>query len=396
MINAAAEAETPPVTEPEGLVPTRPAGADSMLERWIESGDDRALKRIDVLVKTLEHLRTASIRATFPSDWIIHTSVDGDGNVLRQVGYLQDCGADRAGKIWGIAIERPSETREDFQKDGTFAYRLVADAYSKVTGERVENVLGSRWSGDKFFTKALAEGETPDPSDVAKAAYANLHGRAVRALAGLGGVPVEALKNAGLDMSRVVFVGYGKGAKGGESKGAGVGTAEFTVPWGNCKGKKLGELEDKDLNYYLRKAEEAVADPAKEKYREREQRALDAYRAEHERRKNAAEQSSETGAKPAAAGGDKPTAIGGKVRALHDRLTAALGKGKQRAMGNLLRSLTHEFDFEREMLSDCTEEELDKLAKVTDAELKTAAAEAVKNLGDGAELPLGGGKGAQK
>jgi hypothetical protein len=287
MGSVAAEVERDPTAEPDIAASTP---GSSMLERWIESGDDRALKRIDVLVKTLDHLRAASIRMTYPSDWIIHTSTDADGNILRQVGYLQDCGADRAGKAWGIQLTEPSEEIERFPENKTFAYRLKADAWSKVTGERLERVLGSRWSGDKFFTRGLEEGEQVDPTDVAKAAYANLHGRAVRALAGLGAVPLDVLKAAGLDVEKVMFVGYSKGSKGGQSTGAGVGTADFVISWGNSKGKRPAEISDKDLAYYIRKAEENLADPSKQRFKQKTEHELAALRAETERRAKSAEQ----------------------------------------------------------------------------------------------------------
>jgi hypothetical protein len=391
MTNAAAEAETPPVIGPDSLLPTRGPGP-SLLDRLIEGTAESAIEKIDTMTRVLDHLRHASIRATFPSDWIIHTSKDAEGKVLRQVGYLQDCGADRAGKVWGIQIEEPKVRREDFTEDKTFAYRLVADAYSKVTGERVENVEGSRWSGDKFFTKGLQEGERVDPTDVSKSAYANLHGRAVRALAGLGGVPVDALTQAGLDLNKMVFVGYDRGKKGGESTGAGVGSTDVTVGFGQSRGKAVAELEDKDITWYLRAYTENVADEGKARFKKQNEQVLAALKAEQERRKKATEHREETGTE----GGEKTTTIGPKVRALHDRLSAAVGKGNQRAIAPLLRALTHEFDFVREMLTECTEAELDKLAAIPEAELKTAAAEAVAGLGEGGELPLGGGKGGRR
>ena len=67
---------TPPIEKigEVALVPV--AGGNSFLERWIETGPDKAIERIETMVKMLQRLRIASIAATYPSDWIIHTSKD--------------------------------------------------------------------------------------------------------------------------------------------------------------------------------------------------------------------------------------------------------------------------------------------------------------------------------
>lgn len=218
------EVENPPVVEDDTLPAVRPSeDTRSMLERLVDDDEaERALQKIDTMTAILEKLRLASIKATFPSDWIIHTSKGADGSVIRQVGYLQDCGAERAGKVWGIEVGQPKIEFEKFE-DGTFCYHMQAEAVSKVTHERIDRVDGSRWSGDRFFSKQIGPDEKVDPTDVRKSAWANLHGRAVRSLAGLGGVPLEILKKAGLDLSKVVNIGYETGAKGGTSVGAPVG-----------------------------------------------------------------------------------------------------------------------------------------------------------------------------
>jgi len=284
------EAESPEVEEKD-LIISRRVGK-SLLDRILEAqGEDRAtaLERVDALVDVLSKLRGAAIRSTFPSDWIIHTGRDSDGNIVRQVGYLQDCGAERAGKIFGIELAAPVTEREDFT-DGTYCYHMLSEAWSKLTGERLEEVEGSRWSGDKFFQRGLQEGQKPDPVDVRKSAYANLHGRAVRALAGLNAVPLEELTKGSIDVSKVVHVDYQKGAKGGESTGAGVGTADLVIPWGNCKGAKLTDLDEADLTFYLHAYEKDVGDPAKARFQKANERMLTGIKAEIARRLAAKEQ----------------------------------------------------------------------------------------------------------
>lgn len=373
-----AEVESPDVTTEEKLVPVRGAGMP-MLERLI-ADPDLALKKVEAMVKVLEQLRTASIRATYPSDWIIHTTITRDGEIIKQVGYLQDSGAERAGKVWGIEVGSPAIEREDFA-DGTYSYHMITDAWSKVTGERLDYTEGSRWSGDPFFARQIkTDGDRIDPTDVRKASYANLHGRAVRALSGLNGVPIDMLRQAGLDITKVVHVNYEKGAKGGESTGASAGSAEVVVAFGNSRGKRPAELENKDLAWYVKAYRENVADPDKAKFIKANQRVLDALTAEQERRAQAAAHEAETGTKaPATAGGD-PLAGTSRGRLLGDvqaLFSDATGK-QQRLVAPILRLLCKEWGTaERMGLSDFTDEELGKIAAIPSAIL-TALAEQVK------------------
>lgn len=376
-----AETETVPVTTPEDLVPARGAGG-SMLDRWVNTDPELAIKRLDTMVKLLESLRAASIRSTYPSDWIIHTSADRDGTVIKQVGYLQDTGAERAAKPWGIEVGNPAIEREDFP-DGTYTYHMLAEAWSKVTGERLDYVEGSRWSGDQFFQRQKKSDEDRiDPTDVRKSAYANLHGRAVRSLGGLNGVPVDTLRQAGLDVNKVVHVNYAQGARGGDSSGAAtVGSAEAVVAFGNAKGSKVSELSDKDLTWYIKAYTENVANPEKAKFRTANQRVLDALVKEKEKRDQAAAHTEATPApatngKPADApkGGDAmddATPRGKLIGDVWTRLTDAAGK---KAIP-LLQLLTEQMEggTKRSAMSECTDAELAFLAKIPEANLAAVA-----------------------
>jgi hypothetical protein len=56
------------------------------------------------------------------------------------------------------------------------------------------------------------------------------------------------------------------------------------VPWGKLKGTAVTELKPDQLDYYEKKAREAIADPEKAKWKAREQKWLDAVLAERTRR----------------------------------------------------------------------------------------------------------------
>jgi hypothetical protein len=350
------ESDSPPVVGREFLVPTRRSGA-SLLDRWVESDPKQAIERVETMVKMLEQLRIASIRATYPTDWIIHTTRTQDGEITKQVGYLQDSGAERAGKVWGIEVGNPAIEREDFP-DGTYSYHMIAEAWSKVTGERLDYVEGSRWSGDTFFTRQVkTEGDKIDPTDVRKSSYANLHGRAVRALGGMNGVPLDTLRQAGLDVAKVVHVSYDKGARGGESAGASVGSVEVVVGFGNSKGAKPADLVEKDLDWYIKAYGENIADPAKARFAKANQRVLDALTAEKTRRAQAVTHEAETGTK---------AGRGQKLGDLHTRLRdAAKGQGAKQA--KILRLMTKDlFGAEITAMSDLSEEQLDRMNAVPD------------------------------
>lgn len=384
-----AETETPIVTTETALATSGPSHV--LLERWIESGEDLAVKRIESLVRALDKLADMSIRRTYPSDWVIHVSRAADGTILREVGYLQDCGADRAGKVWGIELETPAVEKEDFPVDGTVAYHMSAAAWSKVTGERIERVEGSRWSGDKFFVSRLKdEDDKVDPVDVRKAAYANLHGRAVRALAGLTAVPLEKLKECGLDTTKCLFVGYERGSRGGESAGAAVGSDEPTVAFGRQAGKKPSELEAKDLGWYIGAYQENVADAAKARFKKANQRVLDALLREKEKREQGAAQEKAAGGpagiaeapgpapegKPPEAapkGGDAMadgTPRGKLIGDVWALLTGAAGK---KAIPLMQTVIAEKFGTKRAALSECTDEELTFVASIPEANLQTVA-----------------------
>jgi hypothetical protein len=390
-----ADVETPIVTEESALKISKMGGAVAIMDRWLLAEDaETALKKLEIWKTILAQLRKHAIAETYPSDWVIHTTKDANGEVVKQVGYLQDSGCERAGKMFGIEVGVPTWQHEVMPLDSTFAYHVSAPAWSKITGEQIDRCEGSRWSGDKFFTSRLKEDDDKvDPTDVRKAAYANLHGRAVRALGGLSAVPLDTLKENGVDITKCLYVGYDKGAKGGESAGASVGSADVTVAFGRSAGKKVSELEDRDLTWYVKAYGENVTDPGKERYKKANQRVLDALKAEQEKRAQGAAHEEATGTKAAettkapdatppatappageAAGEGPRTTRGEKLGVVWTLLQDAGGKN---AIA-LLRQVTKDFGAERGAMSEVTDAELDKIIALGADNLKRTAAALAK------------------
>ncbi len=80
---------------------------------------------------------------------------------------------------------------------------FAADWICERTGVILNEVRGAPWSGEDFFKRrALKQGGALNPLWVEQAAYRNMHGRAVRSLAGLAGIPEDELRDAGLDTNK--------------------------------------------------------------------------------------------------------------------------------------------------------------------------------------------------
>jgi hypothetical protein len=163
--------------------PTTPATLEEIA--YLKSG--RAMEVIDARVKILERLRTAALRITSPQDWLLFQDKEG-----REVGYLQDAGADRVRDLYGIEIFGVGDPvrHEDEHDEGEYFYTITGSGRCTMTRQTVENVQGGRASTEDFVQGKHGMAKQ---LDVMKAARANLDGGLTRELAGLKSVPVEEL-----------------------------------------------------------------------------------------------------------------------------------------------------------------------------------------------------------
>jgi len=231
------ETEIPEIALPEILPPER-VKADLRLARlqpkllpqiaeFIQDPDkgERHLKAFRDLVRMLRH---TSIHLTYPSDWVLN-AVRNEDRVIT-TGYLQDIGAERAAVPWGISRLGGIEERREHLEDQTYIWYCKADFLCERTGVVLSDVEGARWSGDEFFKRrAEKAGGMVNPLWVKQGALRNMHGKAVRSLAGLAGIPEEELKEAGLDTSKCVMVrwrGAGAPMREGEQPTRGKGARE--------------------------------------------------------------------------------------------------------------------------------------------------------------------------
>jgi hypothetical protein len=170
-----------------------------------------ALEVIEARIQVLETLRKAAIRATSPEDWLLFKAKDNS-----EIGYLQDCGADRVRDLYGIEIFNVSAPEKVAGVEpGQFHYIISGSGRCKLTRQTVENMEGGRSSTDDFCKdKKGAQQEL----DVRKAARANLDGNITRELAGLKNVPLQELVTAWSGSNKKVANchrgrGYGAGVE---------------------------------------------------------------------------------------------------------------------------------------------------------------------------------------
>lgn len=139
--------------------------------------------------EVLEVARLHAIRMTHPEDWVLNKTRDG-----RVTGYLQDSGCERVRPILGIEIFDVGSPEKVVSLDGkSFAVVISGRGRSRLTRDEIEAVEGIRESTEDFCKDLTG---IKQELRVRQAARANLDGRIVRELAGLGSMPLEELERA--------------------------------------------------------------------------------------------------------------------------------------------------------------------------------------------------------
>jgi hypothetical protein len=185
------------VDDDDPIVPGRSAVTLRRADVPVDLGELAALKGdaiavVDARVQILETLRSASIRATHPEDWVLFKAPAEHGGQI--VGYLEDYGGDRVRGLWGIRIFNVSKAEKVVGTDPSdFMYIVTGDGECGITHEIVEAMEGGRSSKDDF-----CKGKTGAALEmlVRKAARANLDGGITRELSGLKAVPIQELERA--------------------------------------------------------------------------------------------------------------------------------------------------------------------------------------------------------
>ena len=232
MTTAAEQAIDGEIVEQTAIDIRHPA-APATLEQIAALGDG-ANEIVRARIQVLQTLRTASIQATNPEDWLLFHAVDRRTGQERTVAYLQDAGCDRVASLWGIEVFGIEKPERIMANDGTanFMYLIRGSGRCSITGQTVEQMEGGRSSSDDFCKDKSG---TALELATRKAARANLDGNIVRELTGLKSVPLTELQAAWEGSSKswnrcVKARGYGSGkAEAVDSAGP-----VSTTPVPNC------------------------------------------------------------------------------------------------------------------------------------------------------------------
>jgi len=238
--------------------------------------------------KNSKRLLAAALKLTTPSQWMVY------GNGENRAPYATGGAADRIlrhgfGMKWG---KKEIEISSD---DEALVVKCIAKLLNP-DGSVYEQFIGTR-RGERRDDGGI-KGYLKHEQDLIKGAIQNMKHVAVTDILGLRFMSPKDFKEVGLDLDRldrkVEFQDHTNH----------VDTSELTVPFGKNKGKRPSELNDKQLDWYIEAAEKGVNDPAKAKWKDKNQLWLDALLADKARRANSDQPQSEPVKEEPATNGD--------------------------------------------------------------------------------------------
>jgi hypothetical protein len=175
-----------------------------------------ALAVIEARTDLLKALRKAAIAGTQPEDWDMKK--DNEGRVMASPGRGA---AEWFIQLYGVNFENMRDTEGNkidipvvtTNTDGSHSAVLVLDAYSVMTGQRIEGVRGERNDHEDFSGRNLDS--TPEAvrrADLLSSTYTAARKKAAMALSGITKVSEALLRDHGLDTSRCTKgSGFGSG-----------------------------------------------------------------------------------------------------------------------------------------------------------------------------------------
>jgi hypothetical protein len=164
-------------------------------------------------VEFFKKIRIISLKLTNEKDWLLQ----GDGI------SPSESGMQKIGIAWGIDITLFDDPHLDwFQDDAGKYYVFTAKgkAFSRKLGRWIEDI-GTCSSRDEFFGRVAGgwkQLETVDITDVKKKSVTNLYRRLISRCLGLSNITEDELKQAGLNITKIEKVEYGKDRKKAEAE----------------------------------------------------------------------------------------------------------------------------------------------------------------------------------
>lgn len=230
--------------------------------------NEQAQKELELAGAYRESAIKIALRQTGLAQWV---NFRGDGEGAKDSFYPTGAAADAIFNFFGLHLSTPGPA--DMLAQHTL--------YTDDAGRKWWIAESKLWRGGRFVChcegKRLIGGFAKNELDARQDSTENLKSRAARSILGIKGKSLEDMRALGLDLSKCRVAEFQD-----RKSGASENPDEAVINWGNAKGKKVSELEDKDLEYYVGRYEKDVADPSKAKFKP--ERMLKALKTEQERR----------------------------------------------------------------------------------------------------------------
>lgn len=168
-------------------------------------------EKAEKYIVAMNRIMEAALKITCELDWVL----------IGGKPYLQESGATKVARLFGISIQLLGQPQVSFDNEGykTFTYKarfMLKDQFIECEG--------SRSMKDDFFAKTkngLKKPDEIDERDVKMAAYTNCMNNGIkRLIPNLRNIDVATLEKAGLDSSKINGYTFKSGTKGGASKAA--------------------------------------------------------------------------------------------------------------------------------------------------------------------------------
>jgi hypothetical protein len=253
MSNENAQQMSPP-SQPAAIVPVN---------------EDELFEALEKRNKLLERILSYAIAATHSSQW---TNL---GDRPWPTGPACEAMARRCGVSWDEVQSEKTNSEDERGKFYTWTYRARFHVgRDEITAE------GHCSSRDQFLGTGTGLGEDAtrplyevDEGNIRQASYTNMVVNGVTRLLGVRNLSWERLeKLLGVKREELAKADFKSGARGG---GQGQPSDDVILKFGRGKDKKLSEVGDDDVRWYVGCWEKDLADPTKSKYHANSRRSIE-------------------------------------------------------------------------------------------------------------------------
>lgn len=170
-------------------------------------------EKAEKYIEAMNRIMDAALKITNELDWVL----------IGGKPYLQESGATKVARLFGISIQLIGSPVVEFDSEGYKTYTYKARFMLK---DQFVECEGSRSMKEDFFAKAgkdkpLKKPDEIDERDVKMAAYTNCINNGIkRLIPNLRNIDVATLERAGLDVGKLGGYTFKDGGKGGAGKSA--------------------------------------------------------------------------------------------------------------------------------------------------------------------------------